>query len=280
MDKLLQEYLIFWALTDPELITKTTTSHLYKVRNKGKIFVLKLYTKIGRIHEIRGPEFLFITRETSVQVRQFDRGACLLEYIDGPMLISFIGKDQNKEKDEEATLIMAKILNKIHKKPVPTRFQFLPVNNHMEDLYKYADTADDAPDTIKKAADFAHTIFANPKEDDALLHGDMHHRNVMRRGDEWVAIDPRGLVGERAYDCAASLHNPSRYLELRHSEDRLLKQVDIMSKEMNIDPQRIIDYGFIHGCVSACWARNVKDHYGRRAIKASQILEKHISTGK
>lgn len=42
-----------------------------------------------------------------------------------------------------------------------------------------------------------------------VLHGDVHHGNVLNFGARgWLAIDPRGLVGERAFDHANLLCNP------------------------------------------------------------------------
>jgi len=39
-----------------------------------------------------------------------------------------------------------------------------------------------------------------PRSDDVILHQDLHGGNVLRRRDDWVAIDPKPLVGERAFD--------------------------------------------------------------------------------
>ena len=42
-----------------------------------------------------------------------------------------------------------------------------------------------------------------------LLHGDLHHGNVLSaRRRPWLAIDPKGVVGERAFDAGALLYNP------------------------------------------------------------------------
>lgn len=41
-----------------------------------------------------------------------------------------------------------------------------------------------------------------------LLHGDAHHFNILRHGDGWVVIDPEGVNGDPAYECAAFLRNP------------------------------------------------------------------------
>ena len=42
----------------------------------------------------------------------------------------------------------------------------------------------------------------------ALLHGDLHHDNVLRNGEGWVVIDPEGVSGDPAYEAAAFLRNP------------------------------------------------------------------------
>ncbi len=40
------------------------------------------------------------------------------------------------------------------------------------------------------------------------LHGDVHPRNIMRRGEGWCLIDPIGLRGPRAFDYANMFLNP------------------------------------------------------------------------
>ncbi len=41
-----------------------------------------------------------------------------------------------------------------------------------------------------------------------LLHGDLHHFNVLRHGEDWIAIDPEGVMGDPAYEFAAFMRNP------------------------------------------------------------------------
>ena len=40
------------------------------------------------------------------------------------------------------------------------------------------------------------------------LHGDVHPRNIMRRGEGWCLIDPIGVRGPRAFDYANMFLNP------------------------------------------------------------------------
>ena len=41
-----------------------------------------------------------------------------------------------------------------------------------------------------------------------LVHGDFHHYNILRRGDEFVAIDPKPYLADREYDVPSFLWNP------------------------------------------------------------------------
>jgi len=44
-------------------------------------------------------------------------------------------------------------------------------------------------------------------EDDALLHQDLHGGNILSSERGWLAIDPKPLVGERAFDVASLLRD-------------------------------------------------------------------------
>jgi streptomycin 6-kinase len=41
-----------------------------------------------------------------------------------------------------------------------------------------------------------------------LVHGDLHHHNVLRHGDRFVAIDPKPYLADREYDVPSFLWNP------------------------------------------------------------------------
>jgi streptomycin 6-kinase len=44
------------------------------------------------------------------------------------------------------------------------------------------------------------------EQPDVLIHGDLHHRNILSADREpWLAIDPKGLIGDPAYDAVTFL---------------------------------------------------------------------------
>jgi streptomycin 6-kinase len=43
---------------------------------------------------------------------------------------------------------------------------------------------------------------------DWVIHGDLHHHNIVRHGDHYVAIDPKPYLADREYDVPSFLWNP------------------------------------------------------------------------
>lgn len=272
MQKLLNDYLNKWALTAPKQLAETPTSFIYKVQLNQTTHILKLYKDLGRIYEVLGPPYLNICHGNGVvNIIQYDDGAALLEYIDGPELLSLV----DDGKDNEATEIIANTLNKIHSIKKPNDFSCDTLENRLSALFKYNDN--ETPDIVKRGAAYAKKRLTKQTEIQ-LLHGDMHHKNIMlHKNRGWIALDPNCMMGDRAYDCANTLHNPKDRTDLTEDKDRLFKQVDILGKIMNIDPQRILDYAYIHGCVSSCWTKMDEGYYGEDVLKTSAILEPYIS---
>ena len=93
-----------------------------------------------------------------------------------------------------------------------------------------------------------------------LLHGDLHHENILAaQRAPWLAIDPKGLVGEPAYEVGAWLRNPKPYFLHRPNPHLILaRQVDQLAEELGLDRTRILCWGLYQAVLSAWW--DVEDH--------------------
>jgi streptomycin 6-kinase len=81
-------------------------------------------------------------------------------------------------------------------------------------------------------------------DDDVLLHGDFHHHNIIRRGDEWVAIDPQPISGEREFDVPPLFWNPiGAGMPTRES----IEIVIAAFAEAGLDSGRMRSWGMIRG---------------------------------
>ncbi len=90
----------------------------------------------------------------------------------------------------------------------------------------------------------------------ALLHGDLHHDNILTATREpWLGIDPKGLVGEPAYETGALLRNPIEQLLLLPDVRPLLaRRIAQLSDELGIPRERIHGWGLAQAVLSACWS--------------------------
>ncbi|MGB0719439.1 MAG: aminoglycoside phosphotransferase family protein [Bdellovibrionales bacterium] len=269
----LEQFCKRWNLQSPEQIATTPTSSVYKVIQSGETRILKLYTDLGRNCESEAPYFFKTCKGRGVaDIYQFNDDGMVMEYITGKTLKSLI--DENRDK--EATQIIAQTLRAIHNAPQNYDHHFQTLEQRFESLFRHA-AISGTPDIVKRAAFLAKSMLRKQSET-RLLHGDMHHDNIMQRDNgDWVAIDPQPLIGDPAYDCANTLHNPHQTPQLTENIDRLLKQAKILAQTLEISQQKIINYAYIHGCLSTCWSEDDgTDTFSKcLALKTSEILEPH-----
>ncbi|MDI3306187.1 MAG: aminoglycoside phosphotransferase family protein [Acetobacteraceae bacterium] len=83
-----------------------------------------------------------------------------------------------------------------------------------------------------------------------LLHGDLHHDNILKDGASWRAIDPRGLAGDPAFEAAALLRNPPGSPLLA----RAARRIAILAEVTGLDHRRIAGWGYAAAMLAAAWA--------------------------
>jgi streptomycin 6-kinase len=101
-----------------------------------------------------------------------------------------------------------------------------------------------------------------------LLHGDLHHWNILAAGRQpWLALDPKGIVGEPAYEVGALLRNPD-LMPLQVQERR----VDQLTAELGFDRYRILGWGIAQAVLSAWWSYEDHGHGWESAVACAEIL--------
>lgn len=117
-----------------------------------------------------------------------------------------------------------------------------------------------------------------------LLHGDLHHYNVLFDSDRhWLAIDPKGVLGELEYEVGAALRNPCETPELFASPATIETRIARFEAELKLNPDRMLAWGFAQAVLSAIWT--VEDgsaidseNPGIRLAKATRpMLRSHAS---
>ncbi len=89
------------------------------------------------------------------------------------------------------------------------------------------------------------------------LHGDLHHGNILDFGTRgWLAIDPKGLVGERGFDYANIFTNPDLAEPTRPvaiKPEIFMQRVNIVSEVARIERQRLLMWIVAWCGLSSVW---------------------------
>lgn len=131
-----------------------------------------------------------------------DGSALLMERATGPASLADMAL---AGRDDEACRVLCALAAKLHaprSKPWP---DLIPLTEWFRALEP---VAVQHGGVLARAADAARLLLTSPREV-GVLHGDLHHGNVLDFvGRGWLAIDPKGLVGERGFEFAVLFTNP------------------------------------------------------------------------
>lgn len=279
-NKKLSYYLSAWDLSNPQLLTQTMTSHIYTVMQGAETVILKLLSA-SETEEQRGAAALrcFGGRGV-VSLLHSDENAHLMEYASGDELVTLVQRGE----DEAATKIIAQVIQQIHSVPQEASFEgLLGLDQWFGELFNKAeaDRQADIHSIYVRSASLAKRLLADPR-DVRVLHGDIHHRNIRQSPRGWLAFDPKGLFGERTYDCANTLCNPP-IPELVHNEKRLLINAAILADTLAIDLSRVLEYTYAYACLNASqWVLrlgmdDVAEELIEWHLKVAEIIEPHIA---
>jgi streptomycin 6-kinase len=93
------------------------------------------------------------------------------------------------------------------------------------------------------------------------LHGDFHHDNVVGSRRGWLAIDPKGVLGDRHYDVSNIFRNPNGAGELAQQPDRIDGLADLFTARLGLDRKRTLQWATAHCALSECWNREQGDEF-------------------
>jgi len=117
-------------------------------------------------------------------------------------------------------------------------------------------------------------LAGSPAGPPVLLHGDLHHENALRSGRAgWLAIDPKGLLGEPAFEVGPVLLNP--WDELRTWPDPagvLTRRVHQLADGLAVPRDRVRAWGFAFAVLSAIWTDEDGGEPDRHSLAVAELL--------
>ena len=221
------------------------------VRADGSEAVLKIALPLNNPEIFNESSFLQIADgKCAVKFLNFDkkRRAMLLEKLTpGANLKEICGKN-----DAKAVEIAIKIMCGLSKKP-PQDSSFRRLEDWFKGIKKANNTKFDNRFALKAFGFFERLSSASKQK--LLIHGDLHHENILSAQREpFLAIDPKGIIGDIGYEIAVFLNNHMIWLSAdKNLCEKLNDAVRRFSEAFEITPQNLKDWAFAQIVLSAWW---------------------------
>ncbi|KPU97309.1 streptomycin kinase [Variovorax paradoxus] len=238
-----EPYLQRWDLIPDGESFSSLSGHLLPVRARGLPAMLKLS---HQPEEMAGAALMaWWDGQGAAAVLAQAGEALLMARAEGTASLARMARSG---QDDDATRILCEVATRLHAprgKPLPP---LVPLTRWFASLC--AEGAGHAG-VLGASARTARALLAAPREA-CVLHGDIHHGNVLDFGvDGWLAIDPKGLVGERGFDVANIFCNPDDATAL--APGRFERRLAIVAKAADIERGRLLQWVLAWAGLSSVW---------------------------
>ena len=182
----------------------------------------------------------------SARVLAHEGNGLLLERAQGDVSLAEMVWDG---RDDEARRIMCSVAARLHaprNDPPPRSLVSL-----MRWFAELEPAASRYGGILSQAAEAARGLLEESR-DVVVLHGDIHHGNILDFGSRgWLAIDPKHLVGERGFDFVNILRNPDAQIAL--APGRFSRQATVVAEAARLDRVRLLQWTLAFAGLSAAW---------------------------
>jgi len=177
--------------------------------------------------------------------------------------------------DDQATHIAADVMLNLWRPP-PENIPFIKLTDWFYELEKLrpafnGGTGPFPKKLIEEVEEMLPRLFieSNPP---MLIHGDLHHFNILLSKDRWLAIDPKGVIGYPEYEVGPFLINPfPNFLNGGQPKVQIMKRIAILSEQLGFPRQRLRDWGMCHAVLSAWWSLEDKSDW-EYSMRCAEII--------
>ncbi len=242
-------YLLRWGLSQDGEPMTTRSSKLLPVWFRGQAAMLKI--AVDPEGRIGGALMAWWAGQGAAAVLAHDADAVLLERAQGASSLSAMAR---AGRDDEASRIICGVVAGLHAPRLAPRPDLCPLRIRFQEL---GTAARSHGGIFAVAMTELGGLLAHPRET-GVLHGDIHHDNVLDFGTKgWLAIDPKGLVGERGYDYANLFRNPGGDVAMQPG--RFERQVELVAACASLERTRLLRWILSVMALSAAWHLNDRE---------------------
>lgn len=262
-----------WDVDNPKLLSDGIGGRVWRVTlADGQPAALKQASLLAQKEVPGGNDFLrWLDGDGAVRLLNEHGDLSLLEWAGERTLLAHL----EDHGDDAATAIAADVVARLHAtRDLPAPPSLTTLTDNFASLFAKAeeDRRAGKRSQFVEAADVAARLLANQR-DVRPLHGDIHHENILYGARGWLAIDPKGVLGDPAFDIANLFYNPVE-LELRTSEARAVSMATILAERLRCDIGKVLDYAFAFPALSASWhLEDGNDEEASRSLAVGRAVD-------
>ncbi|MEM9709462.1 MAG: aminoglycoside phosphotransferase family protein [Pseudomonadota bacterium] len=253
------------------LLAETGIARVWRVRASGRETALKEFKDGNERNEARAPELLMHWQSAAaVEVIDHGPGWLLMAYLPGPAL----GDLTRRGEDEKASEVLARMAQRLHRAPGPTPPALPRLADWFQALFQLdlARLDRSIAEHFGRAVEVAQTLLAN-EATPQLLHGDLHHDNILWSGSDWRVVDPKGVLGPAGFELANAMRNPSGAEDLAARREVIARRAAVFSDALDVTETEFLGWAAAKCALSLAW--QMED--GAPAAADLQLLPKLLA---
>jgi streptomycin 6-kinase len=163
-------------------------------------------------------------------------------------------------KDDKAAIAAAiEVMRKLRRPLAPEHYPFPTVSDWGKGFARlrkqFGGGIGPCPPAIFDIGERLYTELCESMTEHVLLHGDLHQDNILSAEREpWLAVDPKGVIGEPAYETGPLLRNfwPD-ILSVPNPKSVMKRRVDQLAAELDFERERVYSWGLARAALSILW---------------------------
>lgn len=148
---------------------------------------------------------------------------------------------KNQVSDKPNIVIACNVVEGLRKASPPNMDLFSPITDWLADLDKDWDLP---KPLLRQARNLKNTLLSKMANKQVLLHGDLHQENILSDGENWLVIDPKGVIGHPIQELWTCVEDP--FFDLEY-----------MAGYFKYPFYELVSWYFVQSVLAACW--NVED---------------------
>ncbi|MDN4607859.1 aminoglycoside phosphotransferase family protein [Sporosarcina highlanderae] len=246
-----------WDLTLGDPVANLSYNYVNNVTDKNnEPYILKMgLPGFDFQNEVRTVELYDGVGCVRVIQADTENGAMLLEKLQPGQMLS------DMENEREVIQTFCDVWQAI-RRPLPETGEFPTITNWATAFGRYRSMypANDGPipnEHIEMAEAYIKEIMQT-STDIQLLHGDLHHENILYSTERgWLAIDPKGVGGDAHFDLVSFMIN--HLLNKPNPRELLKLRVELICDQLKLNREKLLKAAVGLATLYACWGVEDKD---------------------